>query len=70
MSMDSDFIRAFPPWKSGNKASAFAVCWWIIAGHLAEMFRGQNMAESEPLLLVYPNVCTLTIHTSSPVYVL
>ena len=52
MSMDSDFIRAFPPQKSSNKASAFPVCWWIIAWHLEEMFHGQNIAESDPLLLV------------------
>jgi hypothetical protein len=50
--MDSDFNRTFPPRKSDTKASAFPVCWWIIAGHLEEMFHGQNIAESEPLLLV------------------
>jgi len=51
--MDSDFVRAFPPWKSGTEASAFPVCWRITAGHLEEMFHGQNIAESDPLLLVY-----------------
>jgi len=38
MSTDSDFIRIFPPRKSGSKASGFSECWLINVGHLEEMF--------------------------------
>jgi len=38
--------------KAVIKASAFPVSWCIIAGHLQEMFHRENIAESEPLLLV------------------
>jgi hypothetical protein len=44
MSMESDFTRIFPTWKSGIKASGVPVCWLIIDGHLEEMFHRQNIA--------------------------
>ena len=50
-SMESDFTRTFPPWKSNTKASGVPVCWQIIAGHLEDTFHRQNVAVSRPLLL-------------------
>jgi hypothetical protein len=59
MSMESDFIRTFPPWKRGTKASGIPVCWLMIVGHLEETFHRQNVAENRPLLFFLSNVRTL-----------
>jgi len=53
MSTESGFTRTFPPWKSGTKESGVPVCSLVIAGHLDETFRRQNIAESYPLLLFW-----------------
>jgi len=52
ISTDSDFIRIFPPRKSGSKASGFPVCWLINVGHLQEISHKQNIAESHQILHV------------------
>jgi hypothetical protein len=48
---DSNFIRIFPPWKSGSKVSGVPVGWLFIAEHVEETFHRQNIAGSHPLLL-------------------
>jgi hypothetical protein len=46
-----EFTTIFPKWKGGTKASGVPVCWMITAGHLEETFCGQNIVESNLLLL-------------------
>jgi hypothetical protein len=53
MSTESDFSRKFSLRKSGTKANGILVFWLTIAGHFEETFRRQNIAESDPLFVMY-----------------
>jgi len=41
MSMQSNFTKIFPPWRTGIKAIGVSVCWLIIAGHFEETFQSK-----------------------------